>query len=153
MRTDLGDQGQQSGRSCIPSLPYPQPGRCLAHTGARASPVRRCGQSAWHLTAGASLLQVLSEPWRLSTSQIAQFQIRMFDPNKYPNHLGAGGGFGPVADDGYGVSYMIAGENTIFFHVSSKFSSSETNAQRFGNHIRQALLDLADLFQVPKADS
>ncbi|XP_014648815.1 PREDICTED: carnitine O-palmitoyltransferase 1, muscle isoform isoform X2 [Ceratotherium simum simum] len=33
-----------------------------------------------------------------------------------------------VADDGYGVSYMIAGENTIFFHVSSKFSSSETMA-------------------------
>lgn len=101
-----------------------------------------------------------------------------------------------VADDGYGVSYMIAGENTIFFHVSSKFSSSETvspllplrpeegtpagprlaregswfvgtgarlevglsfwlpqNAQRFGNHIRQALQDIADLFQVPKADS
>lgn len=98
------------------------------------------------------LAEVLSEPWRLSTSQIAQFQIRMFDPNKYPKHLGAGGGFGPVADDGYGVSYMIAGENTIFFHVSSKFSSSETNAQRFGNQIRQALLDIANLFQVPKAD-
>uniref|UniRef100_A0A8C8WQV0 Carnitine O-palmitoyltransferase 1, muscle isoform n=1 Tax=Panthera leo TaxID=9689 RepID=A0A8C8WQV0_PANLE len=99
------------------------------------------------------LAEVLSEPWRLSTSQIAQFQIRMFDPEQYPNHLGAGGGFGPVADDGYGVSYMIAGENTIFFHISSKFSSSETNAQRFGNHIRQALLDIADLFQVPKAHS
>ncbi|XP_024435080.1 carnitine O-palmitoyltransferase 1, muscle isoform [Desmodus rotundus] len=99
------------------------------------------------------LAEVLSEPWRLSTSQTAQFQIRMFDPNKYPNHLAAGGGFGPVADDGYGVSYMIAGENTIFFHVSSKFSSSETNAQRFGNHIRQALLDIADLFQVLKVDS
>lgn len=99
------------------------------------------------------LAEVLSEPWRLSTSQSAQFQIGMFDPKKYPNHLGAGGGFGPVADDGYGVSYMIAGENTIFFHVSSTFSSSETNAQRFGNHIRQALLDIADLFQVPKADS
>uniref|UniRef100_A0A667G3T2 Carnitine O-palmitoyltransferase 1, muscle isoform n=1 Tax=Lynx canadensis TaxID=61383 RepID=A0A667G3T2_LYNCA len=99
------------------------------------------------------LAEVLSEPWRLSTSQIAQFQIRMFDPEQYPKHLGAGGGFGPVADDGYGVSYMIAGENTIFFHISSKFSSSETNAQRFGNHIRQALLDIADLFQVPKADS
>uniref|UniRef100_A0A8C7AEX4 Carnitine O-palmitoyltransferase 1, muscle isoform n=1 Tax=Neovison vison TaxID=452646 RepID=A0A8C7AEX4_NEOVI len=99
------------------------------------------------------LAEVLSEPWRLSTSQTAQFQIRMFDPDKYPKHLGAGGGFGPVADDGYGVSYMIAGENTIFFHVSSKFSSSETNAQRFGNHIRQALLDIADLFQVHKADS
>nr|KAF6267556.1 carnitine palmitoyltransferase 1B [Myotis myotis] len=85
--------------------------------------------------------------------QTAQFQIGMFDPKKYPNHLGAGGGFGPVADDGYGVSYMIAGENTIFFHISSKFSSSETNAQRFGNHIRQALLDIADLFKVSKADS
>uniref|UniRef100_A0A8D2CLJ4 Carnitine O-palmitoyltransferase 1, liver isoform n=1 Tax=Sciurus vulgaris TaxID=55149 RepID=A0A8D2CLJ4_SCIVU len=99
------------------------------------------------------LAKVLSEPWRLSTSQIPQSQIRMFDPDQYPNHLGAGGGFGPVADDGYGVSYMIAGENTIFFHVSSKFSSSETNAQRFGNHIRQALLDIADLFQVPKVES
>lgn len=31
-----------------------------------------------------------------------------------------------VADDGYGVSYMMAGEDTIFFHISSKFSSSET---------------------------
>lgn len=36
-----------------------------------------------------------------------------------------------VADDGYGVSYMIAGENTIFFHVSSKFSSSETVSSPF----------------------
>ncbi|XP_007502831.1 carnitine O-palmitoyltransferase 1, muscle isoform isoform X1 [Monodelphis domestica] len=101
------------------------------------------------------LAQVLSEPWRLSTSQIAQFQIHMFDPEKYPNHIAAGGGFGPVADDGYGVSYMIAGENTIFFHVSSKFSSSETNAQRFGNHIRQALQDIAALFEisVPKTES
>uniref|UniRef100_A0A4X2KC69 Carnitine O-palmitoyltransferase 1, muscle isoform n=1 Tax=Vombatus ursinus TaxID=29139 RepID=A0A4X2KC69_VOMUR len=95
------------------------------------------------------LAQVLSEPWRLSTSQTAQFQIRMFDPDKYPNHLAAGGGFGPVADDGYGVSYMIAGENTIFFHISSKFSSSETNAQRFGNHIRRALVDIAALFETP----
>uniref|UniRef100_A0A2R8ZPL0 Carnitine O-palmitoyltransferase 1, muscle isoform n=1 Tax=Pan paniscus TaxID=9597 RepID=A0A2R8ZPL0_PANPA len=99
------------------------------------------------------LAEVLSEPWRLSTSQIPQSQIHMFDPEQHPNHLGAGGGFGPVADDGYGVSYMIAGENTIFFHISSKFSSSETNAQRFGNHIRKALLDIADLFQVPKAYS
>ncbi|XP_038612616.1 carnitine O-palmitoyltransferase 1, muscle isoform [Tachyglossus aculeatus] len=95
------------------------------------------------------LAQVLSEPWRLSTSQIAQSQIRMFDQEKYPNHLAAGGGFGPVADDGYGVSYMIAGEKTIFFHVSSKFSSPETNAQRFGKNIRQALLDIAALFEIP----
>lgn len=31
-----------------------------------------------------------------------------------------------MADDGYGVSYIIAGENLITFHISSKFSSPET---------------------------
>lgn len=31
-----------------------------------------------------------------------------------------------VADDGYGVSYIIVGENLINFHVSCKFSSHET---------------------------
>ncbi|XP_020838504.1 carnitine O-palmitoyltransferase 1, muscle isoform isoform X2 [Phascolarctos cinereus] len=117
----------------------------------RTETVRSCTAEAMAFVRAVSdpAYMVLSEPWRLSTSQTAQFQIRMFDPEKYPNHLAAGGGFGPVADDGYGVSYMIAGENTIFFHVSSKFSSSETNAQRFGNHIRQALVDIAALFEPP----
>lgn len=36
------------------------------------------------------------------------------------------GGFGPVADDGYGVSYIIAGEDLLFFHISSKASCSST---------------------------
>ena len=31
-----------------------------------------------------------------------------------------------VADDGYGVSYVVAGEDLIFFHVSSKKTSPET---------------------------
>lgn len=53
--------------------------------------------SAQCLTGYTFLLQVLSEPWSLSTSQIPQFQICMFDPKQYPNHLGAGGGFGPVS--------------------------------------------------------
>lgn len=38
----------------------------------------------------------------------------------------AGGGFGPVADRGYGVSYIIAGENQISFHISSKKSADNT---------------------------
>lgn len=45
---------------------------------------------------------------------------------KHPNCISAGGGFGPVADDGYGVSYIIAGENLIFFHISCKRNSPET---------------------------
>nr|XP_033814266.1 carnitine O-palmitoyltransferase 1, muscle isoform [Geotrypetes seraphini]XP_033814267.1 carnitine O-palmitoyltransferase 1, muscle isoform [Geotrypetes seraphini]XP_033814268.1 carnitine O-palmitoyltransferase 1, muscle isoform [Geotrypetes seraphini]XP_033814269.1 carnitine O-palmitoyltransferase 1, muscle isoform [Geotrypetes seraphini] len=92
------------------------------------------------------LNQVLSEPWRLSTSQTPQQQLVMFDLEKHPDHVSSGGGFGPVADDGYGVSYIIAGENLINFHVSSKFSSLETSSPRFGNHIHHALRDLADLF-------
>ncbi|NXQ28940.1 CPT1B palmitoyltransferase, partial [Alaudala cheleensis] len=95
------------------------------------------------------LAKVLSEPWRLSTSQTPQQQLKMFDLNKFPDHVSSGGGFGPVADDGYGVSYIIAGENLITFHVSSKFSSPETDSQRFGRNIRQAMLDIAGLFDKP----
>ncbi|XP_010888706.1 carnitine O-palmitoyltransferase 1, muscle isoform isoform X4 [Esox lucius] len=92
------------------------------------------------------LKKVLSEPWRLSTSQTPQQQLNMVDLNKFPRYVGAGGGFGPVADDGYGVSYIIVGENLITFHISSKFSSPETDSYRFGQNIRQAMLDIRALF-------
>lgn len=49
-------------------------------------------------------------------------QTSLLDLKKYPKCVGAGGGFGPVADDGYGVSYIIVGEDMLFFHVSSKKS-------------------------------
>lgn len=42
-------------------------------------------------------LQVLSEPWRLSTSQTPQQQLNLVDINKFPKYVGAGGGFGPVS--------------------------------------------------------
>ncbi|KAM8820196.1 carnitine O-palmitoyltransferase 1, muscle isoform [Eudromia elegans] len=93
--------------------------------------------------------QVLSEPWRLSTSQTPQQQLKMFDLSNCPDHVSTGGGFGPVADDGYGVSYIIAGENLITFHVSSKFSSPETDSKRFAGNIRRAMLDIAELFDLP----
>ncbi|KFV66414.1 Carnitine O-palmitoyltransferase 1, liver isoform, partial [Dryobates pubescens] len=69
------------------------------------------------------LKEVLSEPWRLSTSQTPQQYI---DLKKNPEMLACGGGFGPVVDDGYGVSYIILGDNSFQFHVSSKISCSET---------------------------
>ena len=72
------------------------------------------------------LKEVLSEPWRLSTSQTPHGQTPRLDLKKYPNCISAGGGFGPVADDGYGVSYIIAGEDLVFFHVSAKVSASNT---------------------------
>ncbi|XP_053572256.1 carnitine O-palmitoyltransferase 1, muscle isoform [Bombina bombina] len=100
-------------------------------------------------TDSAFLKQVLSEPWRLSTSQTPQQQQKLFDLEKYPEYVSAGGGFGPVADDGYGVSYIFAGENLITLHISSKFSSPETNSQRFGHRIFQAMRDLAQLLMAP----
>uniref|UniRef100_A0A4W6ENY8 carnitine O-palmitoyltransferase n=1 Tax=Lates calcarifer TaxID=8187 RepID=A0A4W6ENY8_LATCA len=72
------------------------------------------------------LKEVLSEPWRLSTSQTPVQQIELFDLKNHPDYISLGGGFGPVADDGYGVSYIIVGEDMINFHVSSKYSCSET---------------------------
>ncbi|XP_061493933.1 carnitine O-palmitoyltransferase 1, muscle isoform [Rhineura floridana] len=95
------------------------------------------------------LAKVLSDPWRLSTSQTPQQQIKMFDLESNPDCVSSGGGFGPVADDGYGVSYIIAGENLVTFHVSSKFSSPETDSKRFGKNIQQAMLDIAALFETP----
>ncbi|KAG8576510.1 hypothetical protein GDO81_009887 [Engystomops pustulosus] len=41
------------------------------------------------------LQQVLSEPWRLSTSQTPQQQLKLFDLEHFPEHISAGGGFGP----------------------------------------------------------
>ncbi|ERE81022.1 carnitine O-palmitoyltransferase 1, liver isoform [Cricetulus griseus] len=92
------------------------------------------------------LKEVLSEPWRLSTSQTPQQQVELFDFEKHPDYVSCGGGFGPVADDGYGVSYIIVGENFIHFHISSKFSSPETDSHRFGKHVKQAMIDIINLF-------
>ncbi|XP_014215150.1 carnitine O-palmitoyltransferase 1, liver isoform isoform X2 [Copidosoma floridanum] len=92
------------------------------------------------------LKEVLSEPWKLSTSQTPHGQTSKLDLRKYPDCISAGGGFGPVADDGYGVSYIIAGEDMIFFHISSKFSSPMSDSKRFSNRIKTALTDMRDLF-------
>lgn len=42
--------------------------------------------------------QVLSEPWRLSTSQTPQQQVELFHLDKNPEYVSSGGGFGPVSD-------------------------------------------------------
>ncbi|XP_049288808.1 carnitine O-palmitoyltransferase 1, liver isoform isoform X1 [Anopheles funestus] len=93
------------------------------------------------------LQEVLSEPWRLSTSQTPHGQTSKMDLKKHPNCISAGGGFGPVADDGYGVSYIVAGEDLIFFHISSKKSCGTTSSERFAQEICRALADMKHLFE------
>jgi len=94
------------------------------------------------------LKRALSIPYKLSTSQIPQTQtdfkrVRV----EGVDLVSPSGGFGPVADDGYGVSYMIADEDRTFFHVSSKRSAGNTDSERFYGQIEHALDDMRELFQ------
>lgn len=91
--------------------------------------------------------QVHSEQWQLATSQIPVQQTHLFDVHNYPDYVSSGGGFGPADDHGYGVSYIFMGDDTITFHISSKKSSTKTDSHRLGQHIEDALLDVACLFQ------
>ena len=93
------------------------------------------------------LRKVIEEPWRLSTSQTPQIQMNLVDLTKNPQYSSPGGGFGPVSFDGYGVSYIISGENSFWFHVSSRNSSLNTDSTRFKGRINQALLDMEALYQ------
>lgn len=94
------------------------------------------------------LQSVMKHGWKLSTSQVPQQQAN----NEWlPGHNGdnlprSSGGFGPVADDGYGVSYVICGENSFFFHVSSKRSCPATNSAVFRDTIFDALKAMDSLF-------
>lgn len=96
------------------------------------------------------LKEVLSQQWQLSTSQTPATQTNLVDLKKYPYYSSAGGGFGPVADNGYGVSYIITGEDNIFFHVSCKKSCPTTDAKQFAAKIRTALADILALFNETK---
>ncbi|XP_036802441.1 carnitine O-palmitoyltransferase 1, liver isoform isoform X2 [Oncorhynchus mykiss] len=91
------------------------------------------------------LKEVLSEPWHLSTSQTPVQQVELFDMVNHPEYVSCGGGFGPVADDGYGVSYTIMGENMMNFHISCKHSCPQTSSHKYGGQIRQALRDMLQL--------
>ncbi|XP_022440755.1 carnitine O-palmitoyltransferase 1, brain isoform isoform X3 [Delphinapterus leucas] len=91
--------------------------------------------------------QVHSEQWQLATSQTPVQQIHLFDVHSYPAYVSSGGGFGPADDHGYGVSYIFMGDDVITFHISSKKSSTRTDSHRLGQHIEDALLDVAALFQ------
>ncbi|XP_048580409.1 carnitine O-palmitoyltransferase 1, liver isoform-like isoform X1 [Nematostella vectensis] len=103
------------------------------------------------------LKSALTLPWTLSTSQQPQQQMTAehFSVNEpeLMHMISPGGGFGPVADDGYGVSYMVPDENRIFFHVSSKISSNKTNSERFVKNLYSSLAELKELFDDPSHSS
>lgn len=76
------------------------------------------------------------------------------------------GGFGPVSNgklkiklykmifkyffffvDGYGISYIVAGEDLIFFHISSLKSCAPTSSESFSKQICKSLADMKLLFE------
>eukprot|EP00794_Sanderia_malayensis_P012656 gene12656-13956_t len=91
------------------------------------------------------LQKVLNEPWRLSTSQTPCGQSGRVDFNKRTDLRLAGGGFGPVDDAGYGVSYIICGDELISFHISCTKSCSQTDSKRFAKIIGESMAQLRDL--------
>lgn len=113
------------------------------------------------------LASALSKPWRLSTSQQPHFQTKNWGEVRkqidegtmnwvgddgesmrpsFSDVCSPGGGFGPVADDGLGVSYMLSGDDFVYFHVSSKKSSDQTDSARFYGCIRDAFARIRALF-------
>ena len=64
--------------------------------------------------------------------------------------ISPGGGFGPVADDGYGVSYMVPDDHQIFFHISSKISSKQSNSDRFVQLLFESMAEIKELFETVK---
>lgn len=95
------------------------------------------------------LKQALSIPWSLSTSQQPQQQTNQWAEAKKRGILlsySPGGGFGPVADDGYGVSYMLTDDYHIYFHISCNVSSPKTDAVRFSKHLQKAFEDMKALW-------
>jgi len=99
------------------------------------------------------LQTALSDPWRLSTSQQPQNQTNKWDPRAESDQflISPGGGFGPVADDGYGVSYMVAKETETYFHVSSKRSCPSTDSARFLRYLDEAFDQMGEILGKAKA--
>ncbi|CAG7833590.1 unnamed protein product [Allacma fusca] len=88
------------------------------------------------------LNEALSRPWLLSTSQTSMAQTKL-KPTLCP-----GGGFGPVSEDGYGVSYIFCGETSLFFHVTSNKASVRTDSVKFAEEITRALNDIRAMFSL-----
>jgi hypothetical protein len=95
------------------------------------------------------LADFLMRPWILSTSQTPHTQqTNVPDPNyqNFNDKLCSGGGFMAVAENGYGVSYLFPNDSRIFFHITSRRSSPETDTSRFGKLLYDSLDEIKALF-------
>jgi carnitine O-palmitoyltransferase 1 len=94
--------------------------------------------------------KIMPPTYLLSTSQTplnqCEEEAKNLSPEMKQSLVTAGGGFGPVADRGYGVSYIIAGEDQISFHISSKKSADNTSSYGFRDDLQRSLREMHALF-------
>eukprot|EP00002_Diphylleia_rotans_P021852 TRINITY_DN4261_c0_g5_i1.p1 TRINITY_DN4261_c0_g5~~TRINITY_DN4261_c0_g5_i1.p1 ORF type:complete len:829 (+),score=139.36 TRINITY_DN4261_c0_g5_i1:135-2489(+) len=76
--------------------------------------------------------KALNLPFKLSTSQTPATGM-------------LGGGFAPVAQEGYGVSYVVA-EDRLWFHLTA-YKGGSTSADLFANALQRALEDMFNICQ------
>ena len=79
-----------------------------------------------------------------------RYLILIFNIFLVCTQISPGGGFGPVADDGYGISYMVPDDRKVFFHISSKISSEHTNSERFVRLLFESMAEVKELFEAVK---
>ena len=92
------------------------------------------------------LKKALGRKWTLSTSQVPPRQCPDSAYTKTAQQfLCPMGGFGPVADNGYGVCYNVW-DGRVYFNVSTTKSAENTSAVRMHGRICQALRDMFALF-------
>lgn len=58
-----------------------------------------------------------------------------------------GGGFAPASPDGYGISYMIYGEEMINFHVTNNKYCQTTSSDKMADAILEAMSDMKELLK------
>jgi len=93
--------------------------------------------------------KIFPPTYLLSTSQTpvsqCEDELKNVSSGQKFKCISAGGGFGPVADEGYGVSYIIAGEDQISFHISSKRSAKNTSSSGFREDLKVSLSEMQAL--------
>jgi len=74
------------------------------------------------------------------TDKAYQFEFKL-STSQTPATGTLGGGFSPIAQDGYGVSYVVT-EDRLWFHITCYAQYPTTNSTQFADALSQSLLDM-----------
>lgn len=84
-------------------------------------------------------------PFKLSTSQTPNKVFEVVGANSL-NYPLCNGGFGPSCHDGYGISYVIYGDEIINISIASWHSCKETSSTKLADQIDRAFEELKKLY-------